>query len=177
MLIEATKRKDLDFRALMEVYREGNEENGAVLYPDQPPERRIGLAEENFDRYLTETFFPTPGARYLIWAEDGRYVSALRLEPYQDGFLLEGLETAPGQRRKGYASRLLREAQAYLTEQGPVRLYSHVAKGNTPSLRTHFACGFHRHLDYARYIDGSVDSRSVTLLYTSADSQKNEEIP
>ena len=92
MLIEATKRKDLDFRALMEVYQEGNEENGAVLYPDQPPERRIGLAEENFDRYLTETFFPTPGARYLIWAEDGRYVSALRLERYEDGMSREAYE-------------------------------------------------------------------------------------
>lgn len=177
MLIVARSMKELSVPGLMEVYEEDSRKTGAARYPWESPSRQQVLAEEDFREYLFQVFFREKDAVYLIWEDAGRYVSALRLEPYQDGFLLEGLETATGQRRKGYASRLLREAQAYLTELGPVRLYSHVAKGNTPSLRTHFACGFHRHLDYARYIDGSVDSRSVTLLYTSADSQKNEEIP
>ncbi len=163
MLIEATKRKDLDFRALMEVYREGNEENGAVLYPDQPPERRIGLAEENFDHYLTEMFFPTPGARYLIWAEDGRYVSALRLERYEDGLLVTGLETRPDCRRRGYAARLLAATLDRVRETGGGPVYSHVRKTNTASLRTHDACGFTRFLDYARELDGTVTTRDCTL--------------
>ena len=36
---------------------------------------------------------------------------------------------------------------------------------NTPSLRTHSACGFQKIQDSAVYIDGSADSRSVTLLF------------
>ena len=110
-------------------------------------------------------FFRTEEAVYLIWEEARRYVSALRLEPYQDGFLLEALETAPEERRKGYGSTLVRQAQAYLCAQGTAPLYSHVSRRNRASLKTHFSCGFQKRLDCARLIDGRVDSRCVTLVW------------
>lgn len=166
-LIVADSLRALSFPKLMEVYREGNLENGERIYPEEPPQRQLALAEEDFRDYLRQIFFAGENARYFILEAAGRYVSALRLEPYGDGLLLEALETAPDCRRKGYAEALIRQCQQYLTQQGKVRLYSHVSRRNIPSLRTHEKCGFRQILDYARYIDGSADRRAVTLLYTS----------
>lgn len=161
MLIVAKSIKDLSFGKLMEVYTEGNLENGQDLWPHEPEARQIALAEQEFYQYLQQVFFRTPDARYLIWEENGRYVSALRLEPYQDGLLLEALETAPEMRKKGYAARLVRAA---LEHAGEGTVYSHVGKRNVASLRTHEACGFRRLLDYAVYADGSVNDRCCTLV-------------
>ena len=165
MLITAKRFCDLSFEKLMQVYREDNRKNGASRWPEEPPERQIALAEEAFRDYLLDVFFRTEEAVYLIWEEARRYVSALRLEPYQDGFLLEALETAPEERRKGYGSALVHQAQAYLCAQGTAPLYSHVSRRNRASLKTHFSCGFQKRLDCARLIDGSVDSRCVTLVW------------
>ena len=87
------------------------------------------------------------------------------MEPYRDGLLLEALETAPGWRRMGYAVRLIQAVQQMLEQQGSVRIYSHVSKKNTASLKTHLRCGFEIYLDYAAYIDGSVNRRAHTLRY------------
>ena len=165
MLLVAHSLRGLSFPKLMEVYLEGNLENGTNRYPGEPPERQLALAEEDFRAYLGQVFFAAEGAAYFILEEAGRYVSALRVEPYEDGLLLEALETAPGERRKGYAARLIRETVTHLQKRGPVRLYSHVLRGNTASLRTHEKCGFRQISDCARYIDGSVSRRAVTLLY------------
>ena len=136
------------------------------LHGGETPDRQLALAEEDFREYLSQVFFAAEGAAYFILEEAGRYVSALRLEPYEDGLLLEALETAPEERRKGYAAHLICETVAYLKKSGPVRLYSHVLRGNTASLRTHEKCGFRQISDCARYIDGSVNRRAVTMLYT-----------
>lgn len=160
MLIVAKRMRDLDFSALMEVYSESNRENAQRRWPEEPLERQLFLAEEAFWQYLREDFFTTPGALYTVWSVDEKYVSALRLEPYRDGLLLEALETAPAHRGKGYASALL---QAVIEELVPGRLYSHVGKKNAPSLRTHEKVGFRRVSESAVYIDGSVDDRCCTL--------------
>lgn len=118
-------------------------------------------AEQAFYQYLAEGFFSVPGAVYAIWQEQGVYISALRLEPYEDGLLLEALETAPAQRRQGYAERLIRAVQG----EFPQKIYSHVSKKNLPSLAVHKKCGFRQVLDYAKYIDGSVARNAVTLVY------------
>ena len=162
MLIIANNLRELSFGKLMEVYAEGNLENGCDLWPDELEARQIALAEQEFYNYLQQVFFRTPHAQYLIWEVKGRYVSALRLEPYRDGLLLEALETAPVERRKGYAEALLR---ATLEHAGDVKIYSHVGKKNIASLRTHEKCGFRRMLDYAVYADGSVNNLCDTLLY------------
>lgn len=160
MLLVAHSLRDLRFSELMKVYVEGNRENARDNYWQEPPERGLALAEQDFFQYLQECFFATPGARYAVWIEEGKYVSALRLEPYQDGLLLAGLETAPEHRRMGYASALIR---AVLETLDGTKVYSHVSKRNIPSLKTHAACGFARILEHAVYADGSVLHSSCTL--------------
>jgi RimJ/RimL family protein N-acetyltransferase len=76
--------------------------------------------------------------------------------------LLEALETAPEQRKKGYATALIRAA---LAQVGTVKIYSHVGKRNEASLKTHISCGFRRISEQAVYADGSVNDRCCTLLY------------
>ena len=159
MLYLANRFHKLNFGQLMAVYAEGNLENAREFFSHLPQSQWLMQAEQAFYQYLTESFFPTPGAVYAIWEEQGEYVSALRLEPYEDGLLLEALETAPGHRRKGYGEMLMRAVLA----EFPGKIYSHVAKRNAPSLAIHQKCGFVQVLDYARYIDGSVSRTAITL--------------
>lgn len=164
MLMIARSLKELRFGELMEVYADSNREK-AEDWPDLPPLFALQLAEQDFRQYLQEVFFKIPGAICAVLEEKGQYVSALRLEPYRDGLLLAALETAPDWRKMGYAVTLIREVQRHLAAQGPVKLYSHVNKRNTASLRTHEICGFIRISDHAVYINGSVDYRCTTFLY------------
>ena len=112
MLYLARSLSQLHFGSLMAVYGEGNPENGREAWPEEPEMRQIQLAEEEFYRYLSQVFFKTPGAICAVWEESGRYVSALRLEPYRDGLLLEALETDPEQRRRGYSAGLIEAGAA-----------------------------------------------------------------
>lgn len=162
MLIVAARMEQLVFSQLMDVYWEGNAENARDLYPCLSLNEGQFRAEQNFYQYLRQSFFRTPGGAYLIWADQERYVSALRMEPYQDGLLLEALETAPGCRRRGYGEQLLRAALDWAGEQ---KVYSHVRRNNAASMALHRKCGFQTLLDYAVYIDGSVDRRADTLIY------------
>lgn len=150
MLIIAKSMGGLSFGALVTVYGES---------------LQTLSQEQDFYYYLNDCFFRMAGARYLIWQEEGQYLSALRVEPYRDGFLLNGLETAPEHRGKGYAAALIRATQDYLRKQGTACLYSHVEKKNTPSLMVHRKCGFEVLSDRAVFLDGSADCRSVTLFY------------
>ena len=157
-MLQIVKRlEELDFSALMDIYIEGNLEK-AEEYGDG------GLlqAEREFYDYLREDFFCRKDAFYALWKVRGQYVSALRLEPYEDGWLLEALETEPNQRRKGYAKALMR---AVLDGMSQAVVYSHVSRRNEASLCTHYACGFQKHLDHVVYLDGSVTNRAVTLRY------------
>jgi GNAT superfamily N-acetyltransferase len=154
MLLVARSIGELDFFRLMEVYIEGNSEkaeDGLTLLE----------AEQDFRQYLREDFFKVSGAAYYVWVEDGQYISALRLEPYKDGLLLEALETTPERRRMGYAGRLIR---AVLEVEPRRPIYAHVAKRNVASLKVHGRCGFRRLLEYATYIDGSVHDRACTMI-------------
>lgn len=164
MLLYAKSLKDLSFSKLMAVYLECNRENGAELAPEEPLERQDQIAEDMFYDYLKNTFFQEKKARYYIWAEGERYVSALRMEPFQDGYLLEALETAPEERRKGYGRKLVLAALDALSKEFSGNIYSHVSKKNIPSMQLHKSCGFIEHLDYAHYIDDSVNHRAYTLV-------------
>lgn len=161
MLLLVTKLHELSFAKLMMIYEESNRENGELMHPDLPESQQIRFAEQSFYEYLAEGFYSAEGAVYAIWEENGIYVSALRLESYEDGLLLEALETAPAFRRKGYAEKLIRAVQEVFSQ----RIYSHVSKRNAPSLAVHRKCGFHQVLDYAKYIDGSVVRHALTLCY------------
>ena len=162
MLVVIHSMRELNFGQLMAVYEESNRKNGKEFWPEQPEGQQILRAEQDFYQYLWESFFHAKGSFYAIWSEKGQYVSALRLEPYQDGLLLEALETAPEYRCKGYASTLIRAVQELPEIE---KIYAHVHKKNTPSLHTHESCGFQRVLEHAVYIDGSVRTNSSTLCY------------
>lgn len=163
MLILAKKLHELAFGKLMEIYVEGNLENGQQAAPEEPVAQQIAIGEQNFYQYLNQVFFPTPEAVYAVWEENGQYISALRLETYRDGMLLEALETRPDYRRRGYAKKLI---DAVLPYYPGLKIYSHVSRKNTASLRTHERCGFQRVLDYAVYADGSVLRHMDTLCIT-----------
>ena len=150
MLVVIHSMRELNFGQLMAVYEESNRKNGKEFWPEQPEGQQILRAEQDFYQYLRESFFQTEGAFYAVWTEKGYYVSALRLEPYQDGLLLEALET------------LIRAVQELPEIE---KIYAHVHKKNTASLKTHKNCGFRRILEHAVYIDGSVRTNSCTLCY------------
>lgn len=165
MLYLAGKCSQLMMSKLMEVYEEGNRENAAQFWPELSENEQILRAEQEFCQYLQEVFFKAEGAYYAVWQENGRYISALRLEPYEDGLLLEALETRPDCRGKGYATMLMQAVLAQETR----KIYSHVSRNNTVSLRIHEKCGFQKIRNDARYIDGSVSRHAVTLCSTLED--------
>lgn len=165
MLCFFNNLKELNFGALMELYREGNRENAESQYPGDDLNIGILKSEQDFYQYLQEVFFTTEGATYAVWEEHGCYMSALRLEPYRDGLLLEALETHPNYRRMGYAKALISAVLEVLKESGIPAIYAHVHKRNDASLRTHASCGFRRVAEQAVYIDGSVNRHSCTLQY------------
>ena len=159
MLIIAQNLQQLSFSALMDVYIEGNLEKAHDEYGDFPEYVGLQQAEQYFYQFLRECFFRTPGAQYAVWEERGKYLSAVRWEPYSDGVLISALETNPKYRGKGYAVSMLNQLLPML--KGPV--YSHVEKKNMASLAVHRKCGFEIINDHARYLDGSVNSRAYTL--------------
>lgn len=163
MLVLAHSLRELRFGELMTVYADSNLE-AASGRSNLSAAFALQLAEQDLYQYLRDVFFPTSGALCAVWEEEGCYVSALRLEPYRDGLLLEALETAPGCRRKGYAASLIRAVHEHLKAQGGAKLYSHVNKRNTASLKTHEKCGFWVMSDHAVYINGSVDYRCCTMV-------------
>lgn len=163
MLKIISKYHELDASSLMEVYKEGNLQKGMELYPACSEYEQLAFAEQDHREYLRE-FFHSKGAFLAAWEVQGRYASALRMEPYRDGFLLTALETAPRLRGKGCATELLRQTLAYVAGSFSLPVYSHVKKSNIASLAVHKKCGFQIILDHAVYLDGSVFTDSYTLL-------------
>lgn len=172
MLLIAKSRKELDFRQLMDVYEEGNRENACEQYPHLPLEQGIAEAEQDFYAFLKEGFYMNPDAFYGVWVVDGCYVSALRVEPYRDGWLMEAVETKPACRRKGYAKLLMK---AVLNQMPGGKMYSHIHKKNLPSQKLHEGLDFRRCSEWAVYIDGSVNDRCATYLLELGEKvcQKN----
>lgn len=150
---------DLNFEKLMAVYDEGNRENARVFYPKMDANAALLQAEQDFYAYLKDVFYTQEGAFYAVWEEQGQYISALRMEPFENGLLLAALETKPECRGRGFAKKLI---MSVLEEMGsPV--YSHVHKQNAASLKAHHACGFERISEQATYLDGTVMENSCTL--------------
>ena len=145
----------------MEIYSESTGENAALFYPNEEPGVALTMAEQAFGDYLREDFFKVQNAFYGIWMEDDFWISALRLEPFRDGLLLEALETHPEHRGKGYAKKLVKA----VLQDVSLPVYSHVLKDNLASLAVHRACGFQIHKDCAVYVDGSVSHKAYTLRY------------
>lgn len=132
----------LPFTQLMELY--GPEEN-----------------VDSFYRYLQDVFFRTPEARYCLWREGDQVVCALRIEPYLDGYLLNGLQTHPDHRGRGYATQLM----GYVLCLSNKPVYSHIDPKNLPSVAVHKKYGFRKIKDTAVLLDGTVTSRMGTYIH------------
>lgn len=162
MLKVIEKLDGLDIRQLMQVYQETNRKYGSVTYKNLPENLQILYAEQDFYAYL-ELFFSSKDSVYAVWAPDGVYKAALRVERYDDGLIITGLETAPDMRQRGYATLLLESVINYLGESNSPKLYSHIEKKNNVSLRLHENIGFQKISDSAIYIDGSLHRDAYTL--------------
>lgn len=117
-------------------------------------------AEQALYDFLRHDFFPN--GICCLWEEKGRYVAALRLQPWKDGWLLEGLQTHRAHRSKGYAKALV---LASLENVNTQKVYVHIQRQNAASIALHTACGFRKIWNYATYLDGSVYHSADTYLY------------
>lgn len=158
-----TSMKQLNFRQLTSVYSDEISAAGKEQYSDLNQNLQILEAEQDFYHYLSE-FFRTPKAFYAVWVIEGCYRAALRIEPYKDGVILAGLQTAIDSRKKGYASDLMCATLKYLSENDTLKVYSHIRKDNIPSIKCHTKNGFVKALDYSHYINGDVDRCCDTYL-------------
>ncbi len=142
--------RELDIAQLKNVYAESLNSGKDLL-----------AAQQDFYGELMH-FFKESAAYYAVLQSEGDYVAALRVEPYRDGLIVAGLETAPAHRRKGYAKKLL----SAVVQQMPsgFMIYSHVDKKNDPSIAVHLACGFERKLEHAVFLDGSVSPNFCTFI-------------
>lgn len=161
MLQLVTSMRELDIQQLLCVHSESITDGCC----DRSESIQRLQAEQDFYDYL-KSFFHEYRGMYALWVIDGRYRSALRLEPYRDGLLLSGLETAQNARGSGYATSLVCAVLEHLRETGCNKLYAHVDKSNFRSLQLHNTCGFQRILEHAVYVDGSVYHNSCTFCYT-----------
>lgn len=157
MLIICQSYCEIDIVQLLAIYQESIELN---METEQKSRFEV---EEDFCEYLREIFFNDAGAICAIWVHDGQYVSALRLETFQDGYLVSGLETNPQARRKGFGRNLLRAVIAYVREKESCIVYAHIDKRNRGSYALHTECGFEQILDYGRLLDGSFSYQYRTL--------------
>ena len=154
--------RQLDFYSLIRVHEQSILHDGMLNYPGESSEQQRIIAEQEFYNYLRSFFFEEKSF-YALWIEDGQYMSAARLQPYRDGFLLTGLETMPDVRGKGYAGMLLASVKEFLKFTGVTNIYSRVEKKNSFSLSAHKTAGFEVISESARYLDGSVTSNAYTL--------------
>ncbi len=154
--------RDLDFDRLMDVYTQSNQLAAKRLYPHCTEyEQKMRLQEFFYSSLLA--FFRESGAFYALWVQQGNYASALRVESFQDGVIITGLETAPRLRGQGFATALLQAVLGSLGESGISTVYSHVDKKNRASLAVHKKCGFRVISDYAKLLDGTVTYELCTL--------------
>ena len=160
MLLAIKHILDVDISALAFVYDQTIKANGK--------DRRFSAnTHEDQQVFIDDLrdFLKIPDSNLFVWVADDRYVSAVRLEPFQDGVLISYLETAPTERGKGYGRTLVKESIDCLVGQGIQRIYSHVGKKNKPSLRIHLDNGFQIHEEYAKLLDGTVSQNYYTLVY------------
>lgn len=145
MLVKHRHLSSVDLRGLMKVY--------AQSVGDMTWQKENAFTED------LQLFFDCQNVFLALWEIHGVPVSAVRIEPYRDGYLITCMETDPNHRRNGYASALLRAVMA----DTPGVYYAHVDKKNMASLRLHEDLGFQVILDHAVHVDGSVFANSFTL--------------
>ena len=153
---------ELDFARLSQVYRESIRRAGEANRPDLSEYQQNCYGESVLHEDLMMLF--RHGGICAVLTQGKDYVCAMRLESYQDGYLIAGLETDPEYRRRGFAGQLMQLVCLTLAEKGVKTLYSHIKNSNVASIKVHENCGFGTALDHAVFLDGSVDTRSKTYV-------------
>ena len=151
MMKIARSMSQLSFSQIKRVYEQSILETAHREYPGQ--DDGVLQAEMDMYDYLRNVFFKTTGAYICQWEEAGEVVSVLRLEPYRDGLLVTGLETAPSSRGNRFASSLLGASVAQLEGRTPV--YAHIHRSNKASIAVHRRCGFKIIANFSTFLDGS----------------------
>ena len=151
---------ELKYSPLMSLYAEDLCARAQTDYPYKTLNEGIIGAEQDFYAYMTQVFLKTDGAYLALW---GNYEAALRMEPYLDGYLLTGLTTASQCRRQGYATSLLNAVVQRMPKGA--QLYSHVEKGNAPSIAFHEKFGFEKRNPYGKMLDGELLHNYWTFSY------------
>ena len=162
MLTILNSAKNADFSALSAIYEERIFADGKKNYPREDASVQYLLEQQTFYSYV-RNFLENQQGIWALWRAEGSFVAACRLEQYQDGFLLTGLETLPSARGKGYATAVVNAALQYAANVGVAAVYSHVAKDNYGSLAVHKKCGFTVISDTALLLDGTAENKSCTL--------------
>lgn len=163
MLVFINNIQDIKYGSLMGVYEQELQAAARRDYPHLPPSAALFEAQQDFYAYLKDVFFKTEGTLLAVWQMEGEYASALRLEPYEDGYLLCGICTALACRRQGYARSLLTGTLARLPEG--TKIYSHVEKYNQASIELHRSCGFENIQDGVKMLNGSFLHNFFGFLY------------
>ena len=163
MLVIARSMQELRWEEICQIYEEGFRLRGKQAYPFLTENEQILRTQEDTYIYLQDEFYSQNGAYYAFWVEDGRWICALRMRPYQKGLLLDALETAPAYRNQGFAQKLLREVLLQIPADTCV--YSRILRRNKASVRVHLRCGFQKHKPFAVFLDGSFHTDADTYIY------------
>lgn len=168
MLITILRPEELDGDRLMEIYRESNKENAEYFYPDMDKTEATRRVAREFVEFVKRDFLNGTN-RYLVWEQDGVWVSTLRLYLVREGFYyIEALETHPDFRRMGYGARVLSETLKTLEKNGPFEVHDCVSKKNAASIATHLKCGFVIDSDVGvDYLNGERNERAYGMGYYS----------
>ena len=161
MLVICNKYNEIDIESLFRIYLESIRQKGKINFPNESEYMQKVLAEEDEISYL-RSMFSEYNATLALWEVESVCEAALRLEKYEDGFLITALETAPAMRGRGYAKALVESVVTWLGNRKPVKLYAHIEKGNRASISVHSYCGFEKIKDYATFLDGSVSHKYFT---------------
>lgn len=160
MIIIADSIKKIDFSQLAILCVDEVEQIRKERFRSFEETKGYDLASEEFYFYLCSSFFPV-GGLYFVYEENGRYISSVRFDPYEDGYLLNALCTASDVRRKGHGTRLVEFAFMNLYHSN---IYSHVSERNVISRKFHEKLEFSVLHNYARMLDGSVRNDHLTYI-------------
>lgn len=159
MLMICTDYDQLNIPELLQLY------SGSVRERMEQEEVSRFQAEREFCDGIKLDFFSSPAAFYAFWMIGDQYASGLRMEPYENGYLLCGLETQPALRGLGYATKLVCHVLQYMSGRGTAPVYAHVHKQNKISVAVHETCGFSKMKDYGALLDGTVSRHYYTFCY------------
>lgn len=160
MILVVNSLRVLDFSQLTRLYEDDIEQDRRRHYAHMDAAEGRFCAENDLYHYLRDCFFGQNNGAYYIYEENGKYLSAFRIEQYLDGLLINALITDEGHRNKGLASDLLNK----LFESVTVPVYAHIYRKNMASLAIHRKFGFKKHADHAVMLDGSVCNDHITYI-------------